>query len=200
MIPLTLKITPNFVFRNPRIEQIPPQRDYNYVEHTGVTSKDIEYHLCLDSIEIEKPRSWFTSPLDVPKLLGNWDLMNHWIHNMWEALYNPLWMWLKPNNTIGIIHGHHRFRLLNAMDAEKIWFYGVKAVHYKIGNWLIPTEKVQLMRENDRPPRKGTVFGVCESCGQSTKWRKKTFDRVSDVRLYCQECGVENPYPWPGRL
>ena len=193
-------ITPDFKFRNPHIKEIPPHRDYHSIEHIGKTSRGIEYHLKLDSVEIENLRSWFTSPLDVPKLFGDWELMNHWIHNMWEALYNPLWMWVKPNGTLGIIHGHHRFRLLNAMDAEKVWFYGVKAEHYKIGKWLIPVEKVRFMKENDRAPRRGTIFGTCGTCGQETKWIRKTFDRVSDVRLYCRKCDAENPYPWPGQI
>ena len=180
--------------------EAPPQRDYHYIEHVGVTSRDIKYVLKLDSVEIEALRDCLTSPLDVPELLGDWVLMNHWIQNMWEALYNPLWLWYNPNGDLGIIHGHHRFRLLNAMDAERVWFYGLEAEHYKIGHLLVPLEIKQLMNENDRAPRRGTVSGVCEACGKKTGWAKKTFNRVSDVRMYCKVCGAENPYPWPGQI
>ena len=192
------KVAPNYVFNNPRIKEIPPQRDYYLVEHRGVTSRGVEYHLKLDSVEIGELRKYLSSRLDVPPLLGNWDLMNCWIANMWEALYNPLWLWIKPAGGFGIIHGHHRFRLLNKMDAEKVWFYGLEAEHYKIGKLLVPPETRQLMRENDRVPRRGTVSGVCESCGKRTGWAKKTVDRVSDVRMYCKIGGAENPYPWSG--
>lgn len=194
------KVTPNYVFNNPHIEEVPPQRDFYFIEHRGETSKGIEYHLKLDSVETTELRKHLTKHLDVPPLLGNWDLMNHWITNMGEALYNPLWLWIKSDGALGIIHGHHRFRLLNKMDAERVWFYGLRAKHYKIGKLLIPPKIRGLMDENERAPRRGTVSGICESCGKRTGWTKKTIDRVSDVRMYCKICGAENPYPWPGQI
>ena len=193
-------VVPNYVFNNPHIKELPPQRDFSYIVHCGFSSRDVEYCLELDSVAIGELRECLRSSLDVPTLLGNWDLMNVWIGNMWEALYNPIWLWLKPGGGFGIIHGHHRFRLLNKMDVERVWFYGLDARHYKIGKLMIPADVRQLMQGNDRAPRRGTVSGVCESCGERTRWSLKTFDRVTDVRMFCKVCGAENPYPWPGQI
>lgn len=193
-------VEPDYNFKNPHIEKIPPTRMLHPLEHTGVTTKDIEYTLKLESIKTSVLRKHLTKPLDAPKLLGDWELMNEWIGNMWEALYNPIWLWKKPDNGFGVIHGHHRFRLLNKMDAERIWYYGLTAKHYKIGKLQIPVEKKQLMNQNERAPIKGTVSGTCESCGQHQRWIRKTFNRVNDVRMYCRICEEENPYPWRGQI
>lgn len=193
-------IETNYNFRNPHIDKTPPNRSLHPVDHIGVTSKDIPYHLKLESIKISELRKHLRHPLDVPKLLGDWDLMNEWIANMWEALYNPIWLWVKPDSGLGVIHGHHRFRLLNKMDAETVWYYGFTASHRKIGKLNIPAENAALIQQNERAPIHGTIEGVCETCGKFQRWVKKTFNRINDVRMYCRLCGTENPYPWRGQI
>ncbi len=193
-------IDPDYNFRNPYIDKTPPTRLLHPVEHRGVTSKGIPYHLKLTSVKTSVLRKHFHSPLDVPKLLGDWDLMNYWVSNMWEALYNPIWLWVKPSGGRGVIHGHHRFRLLNKMDAETMWFYALDAEHHKIGDLQIPVQVKQLLKENDRAPIRGTIRGTCNICGKSQRWVKKTLNRVNDVRMYCRLCGSENPYPWRGQI
>ena len=194
------EVHPEYVFHNPNIEETPPQRCYQRFNHEGVSSQGIEYRLTLKQIPLTEMKKSIRDHLSAPPLRGDWKLMNEWIRNMWEAAYNPLWVWEKSPGRYGIIHGHHRYRLLTAMDAEEVWAYALTAKHYKIGNLNIPPEKKQVMTLNDRPPVKGTVRGVCESCGATTRWAKKTHDRVADVRMYCSACGAENPYPWRGQI
>lgn len=193
-------IKTNYNFRNQHIEKTPPTRPLHLVDHHGVTSKDISYHLYLDSVKTSVLRKQFHNPLDMPRLLGDWVLMNEWIINMWEALYNPIWLWVKPDKTYGVIHGHHRFRLLNKMDAETIWFYALDSEHHKIGDLKLPSLIKQAMKSNDRAPIQGTVSGPCHTCGKHQRWIKKTYNRVNDVRMYCRRCGTENQYPWRGQI
>ena len=126
--------------------------------------------------------------------------MNLWIANMWEALYNPLHLWAKPDGSLGIMQGHHRFRLLDAMKANKVWHYRLDAPGHKIGDLCLPSEVRELMRGNERAPRKGTVSGVCVVCGKHTRWRRETIDRVNNIKMYCLLCGAENTYPWRGQI
>ena len=190
----------DYTFHNQSIDRVPPQRTYQPFSHKGESSKGVTYMLTLKQIPLKEMKQSIRDYLSAPPIQGDWDLMNEWIGNMGEALYNPLWLWEKSPKRYGIMHGHHRYRLLTAMDAESVWAYVLTAQHHKIGNLNIPPEKRQVMTLNDRPPINGTVRGVCSSCGVATRWVKKTYDRVSDVRLYCSSCGAENPYPWRGRL
>lgn len=190
----------DYVFHNPNIEETPPPRQLKYVEHLGRSTEDINYCLKLTQIRLNEMKPFLSKPLDVPKRLGNWGLMNEWIRNMWEALYNPINTWRNPQRGWGIIKGHHRFRLLDAMEVESFYAYELTAKHYKIGDLNLPPRVTELMKGNDRAPRKGTVNGICETCGKNAKWIHKTFDRVSDVKLYCNHCGAENPHPWRGQI
>ena len=193
-------IEPNYIFKNQHIKNIPPPRTYHPINHTGVSTKNIHYKITLESIPRVEFKKHLHNALDVPKRLGDWDLMNEWIENMWEALYNPIWIYKNPNGKLGVMHGHHRFRLLDAMRSNVVWAYMLTADRSKIGNLQIPVETKNLMTQNDVAPIKGTVSGVCESCGQHQRWVRKTFNRVNDVRMYCRICGEENPYPWRGQI
>ena len=194
------EVSSSYRFGNPEITEFPPTRDYYYVKHNGVSATGVEYIVELKYVDMDEMRSYLHKYLDKPKILGNWELMNHWIQNMWEALYNPLRLLRRADGKLGIMHGHHRFRLLDAMNSNRVWCYELVAMTNKTGKMNYPPEIRILMLKNERPPRRGTVKVTCQSCGESTKWKRKTIDRVSDVRLYCVSCGAENPYPWPGRL
>jgi len=188
------------IFKNPHLVKTPPERPLYQVYHEGVSSKHVPYMLRLTPIKMSETRKHIKDELSAPRILGNWDLMNEWVENMWEALYNPIWLWKKPKGGYGVMHGHHRYRLLDAMSPVMINAYVLDARHYKIGDLQLPPRVKELMKLNDREPVRGTVSGVCIHCGYEGRWSKKTFNRISDVRLYCKSCEGENPYPWRGRL
>ena len=194
-------IEPKIFFGNQHIKRFPPPRLYYPVEFSGISSKGVEYKVSLLPISMDRMRKDLEGrAFDRPVIQGNWDLMRIWIDNMWDALYNPLELWLKPDGKLGIIKGHHRFRLLDAMDANQFWAYVLEASGYKIGERDPPPAIKETILKNELPPRKGTRSGVCEHCGQETRWRMKTIVRGKNVRMICLKCGKENPYPWNGEL
>lgn len=190
----------DYRFSNPRIERIPPPRELYPVNYSGISSLGIPFTFNLQSITVSNFRGGLNH-IAVPKRLGNWTLMNEWIGNMWEALYNPIWLWLYKDKYY-IVHGNHRFRLLDAMGAERIYAYIQvnDGDTYKIGAVNLDAENEANRLANERPPKIGNVRGVCVKCGEKTRWVRKTFNVVSDVRLYCKACGAENPYPWRGQI
>lgn len=193
-------ITPNYSFSNKYVKQIPPQRDYYYIEYEGISENGTPYRYFFDSISLNELKKDLRNPLEVPKRLGNWDLMNEWITNMWEALYNPINVWGRPDGKNAILKGRHRFRLLDAMGCKNVYFYRLEATTYKTGKLYIPNDIVKIISKNDRQPKKGTMDGICEHCGSYTKWKRVSINAINDVRLYCRICGEENPYPWRGQI
>ena len=145
----------------------------------------------------------------MPPIRGNQSLMNQWIDNMWEALYNPIWqLRLHPGKgrKYAVISGQHRLRLLDAMDVNHLWFYDVSYPDYEPFRWRVgssdlPRELRVIVGKNNRPPVNGTLNGVCGYCGERASWKKVTVgSKLDGVHLYCKRCGGENPYPWPGLL
>jgi len=203
------EIEPNIEFWNPHVKEIPPARKYFYLEHSG-DQRGHPFSVTLNKITMDELRENYKNrKIDMPLLQGNWELMNHWITNMWEAVYNPIWqLQLHPgkDRKYAVISGQHRLRLLDAMDVNHIWFYDVEYPDYvpfrwRIGRRDLPPDLQRIVSKNERPPRKGTMSGTCEHCGQHTSWKKRTIgSKLDGVHMYCKKCGEENPYPWPGRL
>ena len=192
-------------FRNPKIEVTPPQRNLRYVECVGVT-RGYPYTMKMKKVRMEDVGKSMKKT-DVPPVLGNWDNMNLWIRNMWEALYNPVKLLNHKERRWAVMDGCHRIRLLDAMDADTIWIYEFD-YEYEIGRWRvamsdIPTEAKIIMGFNDRSPVLGTVGGKCIHCGENTSWTRKAANKntrlVQEIQ-FCKRCGGENPYPYPGRL
>ncbi len=209
MLEIGDEIEPGIVFQNPHIKELPPARKYFYLKFSG-DQRGHPFTVEFNRISMEELRENYAHRgIDMPKLHGNWGLMNHWISNMWGALYNPIWqLQLHPDKgrKYAVISGQHRLRLLDAMDVNHIWFYDVVYPDYEPFRWRIgrrdlPGDLQQIVLDNERPPRKGTMSGMCESCYQHTSWKKKTIgSKLDGVHMYCKKCGAENKYPWPGRL
>ena len=161
-------------FNNSHIKRFPEPRDYYYVYHKG---KNFTFELCKVSMEQVRKECRLV------KVLGDWDNMQVWIDNFWEALYNPVWLLQRVK--LGVLHGHHRTRLLDAMDANHIWCY---VVDKKITSKVLPRRVRGLMRRNNRNPKYGNRSGVCVKCGKKTRFKKRTFNKVADVRMYCLKC------------
>ena len=203
------EIEPDMVFQNKFIKQIPPSRNYYGFEYSG-DQRGYPYSVSFNKISMKNLRENYKHrKIDMPEIQGNWELMNHWIQNMWEALYNPIWQlqsWPESGRKYAVISGQHRLRLLDAMDVNHLWFYDVYYPSYESGRWRIgrsdlPKELRDIVTKNERPPRKGTMSGICEHCGQQTSWKKKTIgSKLDGVHMYCKKCGEENQYPWFGRL
>ena len=187
---------PDIQFANDAIDVIPPTRQYRYVIWTGEVDQK-PCHVEMKCIPFETFHKQISRRSSLPPIQGNWDKMNVWIKNIWEALYNPVTLYRFHERRIGIVHGHHRLRLMHAMGVNHIWYYDLSL---RVGRRKFPRRINRLMRSNDRRPRVGTVSGVCESCKRKTKWKRVTFNRISDVRMYCKKCGEETLYPYPGVL
>jgi len=191
--------------------RLPPERDYYYVYYEGTKRGGKPFNVELVKLNFEDVQwSFRKRAIDLPPKKGNYELMQHWIDNMWEALYNPIWLLkLRPGDkhlrTWAVVSGQHRLRLMDAMEPNHIWVY-VSEYGYERFDWRITRQDVSkkirsIMELNDRPPRKGTMSGRCESCGELTAWKKVTVgSKLDGVHMYCKKCGEENPYPWPGRL
>ena len=202
------EIQSDIVFHNPHIKEVPPSRPYYYVEYSG-EHRGHPFSVKFNKITMGELRENYKNRrIDMPLIQGNWGRMNLWIENMWEALYNPIWqLQLRPeaDRKYAIISGHHRFRLLDAMDASHIWFFDVSYPSYEAGRWRVgiaqlPKHLNKIAHMNSLPPLRGTMSGVCDHCGKNTSWKLKTINKIDDVRMFCPKCGRENPYPWPGRL
>ena len=200
-------ITPNYIFNNPAIQRLPPQRDYFPVECRG--EKNGPFTFRLTSAPMDDIRYNFRKRrMDLPPVEGNWGNMQVWIDNMWEALFNPVWLLVlreEAGRKYAIIDGVHRLRLLDAMDATRVWFYEANYPGYATHAWRItsadlPPVTRSLVQQNRCTPRWGSRRGTCVHCGTETTWKKKTVNRLSDIRMYCRACGEENPYPYPGML
>ena len=203
---------PEIEFYNEHIQRLPPRRDYGYVFYEGTKHEGDCFNVDLVKIKFEDLRWNFKHrQIDLPSRSGDHELMQHWIDNMWEALYNPIWMLAlregdKHKRKWAVISGQHRLRLMDAMNPNHIWVYLSEYPSYGRFKWRITRGDVskevhEIMGQNDRAPKKGTVKGICEHCGKETRWRKLTVgSKLDGVHMYCRICGGENPYPWPGRL
>lgn len=191
-------------FGNPNIKNIPPQRHLTYLEYSGVHNLK-PFHISLERTRMNDIRDCFKDrKMDLPTVEGNWDLMNIWIDNMWTALYNPIKLLKHKQRKWAIIDGCHRLRLLDAMDADIVWFYEYTYA-YGPGDWRVsdsslPSDIKEILRKNNRIPRKGTISGICNSCSTITNWSRPNMKKISKEVQYCVKCGAENPYPYPGRL
>ena len=191
-------------FRNQEIVKIPPQRVLRYLNYRGF-SKGKPFHVHLTSAPMKEIRECFGArKIDLPPVVGNWDTMNIWINNMWEALYNPVKLLKHRERKWAIMDGCHRLRLLDAMDADLVWFYEYK-YEYARNDWRVPNSSLPriiltIMERNNKPPRHGTYSGTCKNCGKSVKWSRPGMGKLIKDIQYCSVCGAENPYPYPGRL
>lgn len=186
-------------FGNKYIKEAPFPRDYFYVGWEG-TVGDKTFKIEFKKITMDEFHELYRHrERDLPRIQGNWETMNIWIKNIWDALYNPVTLMpVNARRRLGIVHGHHRLRLLDAMDVNHFWYYEVSA---KVGRRKLPREITDIMQMNDEPPRRGTVSGSCIHCGENTRWKKVTSkSKLTGVKMFCMKCGEENPYPYPGRL
>ena len=189
----------NIVFSMMDLE-LPSPRDYHYFEYYQGDS-----YIRLEKLSMDVMRKEFTSRknYEMPPVLGNKKLLELWVENMCEAMYNPLWMRRfedhKKGYKLGIFDGHHRLRLFDALGANYIWGFIQNVRHMET-----PTPIMNIRKLNMKEPNKGTKIGVCTHCGQKTRWtfkRESGHDhRLLGAKMICLKCDKENPYPWPGRL
>ena len=184
------KVMIDTICSNPYIKEVPPKRELHSVTYRN---NDLWFGLTKMPMDVIRKNC----KRDLPELQGNHDNMNLWISNIWEALWNPCWILLKPNGRYGIMHGHHRMRLFDAMDADNVWCY---VMNQKVGIKELPRNVVVKLRENDRVPCMGSRVGKCPRCKADVRFRKKTFNKLFDVRMSCPACGADDLYPYPERL
>lgn len=180
--------------------ELPPQREY-----VPVDCVDGDAFFKLQRFDMDFMREEFRnrSHYEMPPVQGNWDNVRTWVENMWEAMYNPLWMrkYEPPNKrgwNYGIFDGHHRLRLFDALGADSIWAYVQNVKHFPRPDWV-----KNILAENNRNPRKGVFGGSCPHCNKTKvkyKVLPKPNHRLMGGKLVCGECGGEIEYPWAGVL
>jgi hypothetical protein len=198
-VPKEELITPNIKFGVKNIE-LPPQRDYINVD---CGKGNTYYRLQRFTMDFMREEFSNRSHYEMPPVQGNWDNVRTWVKNMWEAMYNPLWMrkYEEPHKRkwkYGVFDGHHRLRLFDALQADSIWAYVQNVKHFEKPNWV-----KNITAKNVRAPRKGTFSGACPNCGlESVKYKvlHRPNHRLLGGKLVCGKCGGKIEYPWAGVL
>ncbi len=129
-----------------------------------------------------------------------------WVNNLGEALYNPLWWRIFPGGKdypprgggrwphrqhpyIDRVHGTHRIRALEALDANFVWVY------FQVGApSRVPRSELYQMKRNERPPTVSTTTGNCENCGARIQWEGGR-DLTKSTKYVCKACGHHGERP-----
>ena len=206
----------DIVFSNP-VRNMPPQRQFYNIQHEGESFWK-GYTFKFARVPMKVIRENFAKyRRDLPVFQGNMELLEYWIESIWEALYNPIWLrWVKPEDFLDhpnekkrrpppdldyqLLHGHHRIRMLDALDANHIWVYMCTGHHHGSDR---PQRLRELLKLNDRSPRRGTRAAICTNCGSSCAVSSKKFNEFNIKRWYtCKYCGhFDDTYqPYPERI
>lgn len=203
-------------FGNP-VERMPPQRQLHNVQYEGMGFSGRTFSFRLARIGMDVVRENFKKyPRDLPPFQGRMDYLQYWVVSMWEAMFNPMWFrWVRPEDFIHhpqerkrgripnldyqLLHGHHRIRLLDALDASHLWVYMCTGHHHGPD---LPAEYKRLRALADRPPLRGTRTAMCEECGQPSPVSSRKFNEFNIKRWYTCKCGHigEGYQPYPERL
>ena len=171
--------------------RLPSQREIHEIDYrTG------NYYFKTELIDMNIIRE--NCKRDLPTLEGNWDNSQFWLDNLWEALYNPIWILRKEESKIGILKGHHRMRMFDALDADKVLCYVTDRKDLSIKK--LPREVVRIIKLNRKNPNLGNCAGICPKCKQLAKFKKITRHKLFDVIMICTKCGSDDIYTYPGRL
>ena len=179
--------------------ELPSPRDYHDV---NCIQGDSYFRLQRFSMEHIREEFSDRAHYELPPVQGNWDNVKLWVNNMWEAMYNPLWIRkYEPGSgrswNYGVFDGHHRLRLFDALDANCIWGYVQNIKHFVRPTWV-----KDVMKANLKDPRRGTYLGPCPECKINVKYKAYPQDnhRLIGGILKCSICGTIIDYPWPGVL
>jgi DNA-directed RNA polymerase subunit RPC12/RpoP len=209
------KVPLDITFHNP-VERMPPQRELYNIQHRGFsknTGRPYTYRLA--RLDMEDVRENFAKyKRDLPAFQGNMELVQYWVDSMWGAMYNPVMMrYVMPEDFLDhprerkrkpppdiwyqLLHGHHRLRLLDALDANHIWVYMATGHHH--GHDL-PADVRTLRKLDARIPKRGTRNTTCEKCGTEAPVSSKKHNDFNIDRWYtCPRCNYKNlnyqPYP-----
>ena len=193
-------IDPGIKFDLGNLCPLPPQRQY-----TPLNCEIGDTYYRLERFPMNFMREEFSNrtSYELPPLQGNWGNVKTWVENMWEAMYNPLWMRKyeegnKRRWKYGVFDGHHRLRLFDALGANCIWAYVQNVKHFEKPSWVR-----SITLKNVREPRQGVRSGACPHCGlKHVKYKilHKPNHRLMGGKLECNQCGGEIPYPWAGVL
>lgn len=180
--------------------ELPPTRGYYNVNCTG---GDTYFRLECFSMDFIREEFRSRASYELPPVQGNWDNVQLWVDNLWEAMYNPLWMRKYEDGSIGkrwdygVFDGHHRMRLFDALDANCIWGYVQNIKHFVRPSWV-----KNILISNKRSPRRGTFSGPCPKCREDVRYKAYPQEnhRLIGGILKCSRCGEIIDYPWPGVL
>ena len=207
----------DIVFANP-VERMPPQRGFHNIQVEDVGFWEGGYTFRLARIGMDVLRENFSAyRRDLPPFQGRMDLLEYWIESIGEALFNPIWMrWVRdvdflehpnpkkrgriPNIKYQLLHGHHRIRMLDALDPNHIWVYMVTGHHHGRDR---SSELRRVLKLNDRVPLRGTRTAICSQCGTQCRVSSRKFNEFNIKRWYtCKACGhFDDTYqPYPERL
>ncbi len=168
------------------IKRIPKPRRI-HTTRCSYVKKGVRHTIFHRKIPMKEIRQRLTRPLPPIKR----DKLQVWVDNIWEALYNPVWL-IRRGKRLDVKDGWHRLRILNALKIEYVLCVlctpGVKTVD-------IPACFKVVNKKNLHPPRYGRVLGVCSGCGKRVRYKRLV--KGGRLRIYCPECGVEVPYPYP---
>jgi hypothetical protein len=180
--------------------EYPPLRDYHPVNYV---SGDHYYRLECFTMEHMREEYSNRTAYELPPLQGDLDNVKRWVKNMWDAIYNPIWVlrYEPPNKrgwNEGVFDGHHRLRLFDALNANCIWAYVQNISHLDRPQWV---KDIQI--KNNKAPIQGVFGGACHHCDKTRvkyRIRHKPNHKLMGGKLVCGECEGEIEHPWSGVL
>lgn len=204
-------------YGNP-VKEMPVQRPLLNIQYEGIGFTGKIFTFKLAKMEMGSIRENFSKyRRDLPPFMGRMDLLQYWVESIWDALYNPVWMrWVRhedflehpnpkkrgrvPNIEYQLLHGHHRIRIFNALNANHIWVYMCTGHHHgsDLPDWAKETRRM-----NTRAPVRGTRGTTCTNCGIGVSVSSKKYNDFNIKRWYrCKKCGhYDDTYqPYPERL
>jgi len=210
-------IDTEIIFNNP-VKRMPPQRQLHNIQHIAIGFTGKEYSFRLARIGFDVLRENFkVYPRDLPPFQGDMEKLQYWIDSIWEALYSPCWMrWVIkedfvnhpnpkkkgriPTREYQLLHGHHRIRMFDAMDANHMWVYMCTGHHH--GSDL--PQDIRILRKlNAKDPKRGTRMTNCVKCGNQVGVSSRKRNDFNIKRWYkCDKCGYyDDTYqPYPERI